>query len=141
MWLILLAIASYTLMVVALSRGPLSADSTLVVTLINLCGALIPLVFAGGSLWRGGLSGLALPGLAWGLAGGVGIAVFMLVMGRLAAKGWPAALVSPLVYGGAIVAVPVLGALLWSERLGPLQWAGLALIAAGALAVALGRAG
>ena len=141
MWLILLATASYALMVVALSRGPLSADSTLVVTVINVLGALIPLGFGGGALLRGGLPALAGPGLLWAVAGGVGIAVFMLTMGRLMQAGWPASLVSPLVYGGAILAVSLLGALLWRESFTGLQWAGLGLILAGIGAMALGRAG
>lgn len=145
MWLIALATASYALMVVALSRGPLSADSTLVVTVINVLGALIPLLLGGGALLRGGaqpLAGaLAGPGLAWAVAGGVGIAVFMLTMGRLMQAGWPASLVSPLVYGGAILTVSLLGALLWRESFTPLQWGGLALILGGVAAMALGRAG
>lgn len=138
MWLIAVATLSYALMVVALSRGPHSADSNIVGTIINLLGALIPFTLFLVSDIKISHAG-SLKGISWAVAGGVGIAVFTLAMARLFVTGWSLALVSPIVYGGAILIVSLIGAIAFKEELGIFQLLGLLLVVLGIGTIIYGR--
>lgn len=132
MGLIVLATVSYALMVVALSRGPLFADANIVGTIINLVGAMVPFaLFVQSGMKLGDFSGPTLTGLAWAVAGGIGIASFTLTMARIFQVGGQLGVVSPLVYGGAIVIVTLVGVFMFRERIGAWQVAGLLLVTAG----------
>lgn len=138
MWLIALATLSYALMVVALSRGPRYLDPNVVGAIVNLMGAAVPIAVAAFYGTRAGDPDAG-RGVAWALAGGLGIACFTVAMTRIFALGGDIGVVSPVVYGGAILLTTLAGVTVFQERIGLLQASGLVLVAAGLGCIAYAR--
>jgi drug/metabolite transporter (DMT)-like permease len=130
MFLTILATLSYSLMLISLNRGPLFTNGYLVGTLINLFGALIPFTFflIGGMRLEGSNN---VVGVSWGIAGGIGIALFTISMTFLFAGGGTLGFVSPIVYGGSIVIVTLIGFHFFREGLTGLHLSGIGMVLLG----------
>lgn len=130
MLLTVIATLSYSIMLISLNRGPLFTDGYLVGALINLFGAVIPFsLFAFNGMRMEGSDNLY--GIGWGILGGIGIALFTITMTRLFAGGGTLGFVSPLVYGGSIVVVTLVGIAFFRESVGLLHCLGIVLVLTG----------
>lgn len=136
-FLIILAILSYTTAILAFGRGPLTADSNLVGTIINFIGMLVPLVLF--VLSSVSIKESKPTGLWWALAGGVAIGIFTLALTRIFASGQAVSFVTPLVYGGSVALSAIISFLFFGEKIPMLQAVGIGVIIIGIFVVVFSK--
>ena len=137
-WLILIATVAYALFLVAISRASIFTDSNLVAAIINALGTFVPLglFFLSGATLDGDNNAR---GIAWAVAGGVGVAVFIMALAQIFSIGGNVGFVTPMVYGGSIGLATIITWLVYREQISLWHFAGLLLVSSGIACIVYAR--
>ena len=106
-----------------------NANVSLVAAVINICSALIPIAVVATAFsdkWEASSS----KGLMAAVVSGSLVALFVMSLGKAYSQE-NVAIVSPIVFGGAIALTSILSFFIFKEKIAPLQGFGLALVLAG----------
>ena len=138
--LILLATIAYAAGTLLIARASLYIDSNLAGTIVNILAGLIPMTV----FFLIGVSQVSSPeksrGILLAVLAGVAIAIFTISLTKVFSLGGNLSYVTPVVYGGAILITSMVGWAAFKESISLLQAAGIGMILAGILLVALARA-
>ncbi len=126
---IFLALFTYTAAILVGTLASRKLNAVVLSAIVNSVSAIVPIVLAYPFITRS-----ALPesryGIALGVLGGILIAIFTIALNKSYAL-HKVAIVSPIVFGGAIVLSSILGTILFKERLSYLEMSGLSIVACG----------
>lgn len=137
MFFIILAASFYAGALVLGALAARNANTAVVTLVMNLASALLPLIVALPIAIKQGLSQAKL-GLGYALLAGCAIALFTLALNKSLATE-KVAVVTPLVFGGAIFFSSLLSHFIFNEKITFLQACGLTLLVFGFLVIVYAR--
>jgi drug/metabolite transporter (DMT)-like permease len=135
---IIAAAIFYTAALIAIAAASRKIDSALLNGVGNTLSAVIPLVLAVPFLNQKYITNNRL-GLLYAIIAGIFISIFGIFLGKSYAVN-KVAIVSPLVFGGAIFLTAIISAFLFKEKISVVQGAGLAFLFVGLSLVVYARA-
>ncbi len=139
MFYIFAALLCYTAALLLGAYASRKADTNLVAGVTNVVGTIIPLATFWVLAAQKRIGESSREGIVAAIAGGVAIALFVMAINRAFTTD-KVAIVSPVVFGGAIVLSTVLSWWIFKERLTPVQAAGLGLMTIGIVLVVYAKA-
>jgi drug/metabolite transporter (DMT)-like permease len=136
MALIIIATLAYTGILIGLDQGARYLNSNLVGVIVNILGAIVPLVFfLASGVGLKNLGAQSGKGMAWAIFAGMSVGLFTFAITKLFSSNQEVSFVSPLVYGGAIVLVTLVGRFVLSEKVSLYEGIGVAAIALGIVCI------
>ena len=138
MFFIFAALIFYTAAILLGAFASRRADTNLVAGITNAISAMLPLGVVLVSMARKPLQSQRI-GLMAAVAGGVAIALFAMAINKSFTTD-KVAIVTPVVFGGAIVLSTVLGSWLFREKITTVQSVGLILMTTGLVAITYAKA-
>lgn len=129
MFFILAAMVLYSLVIIVIAKASRSGDASFVTAVVNAISAIVPLVVIAPAISQKYLNDNK-PSIVWSIFSGILITGFSLALAK-AYQTDKIAIITPIVFGGAIAISTVLAYFIYNEKISKLEFAGLALVIAG----------
>lgn len=134
---IISALILYTIAILLGTVAARKADTNLVTAIVNAISTIIPLIVVA-TYMKKDMFVKSKEGLIYAVLGGIAIAFFTMAMNKSFATN-KVAIVSPVVFGGAIFLSSVLSYFLFKEKITPMQGIGLVVVLIGFLVIILAK--
>lgn len=135
---ILIALVFYTGAILFSAGAARNANSNIVTAIVNTFSALLPIALIAPIISKRAIEQQK-SGLLLAVLGGICIAVFTLALNKSFTFG-KVGVITPIVFGGAILLSTLLSYFIFKEKVSQLQFAGLAILAIGLLVIIYARA-
>jgi drug/metabolite transporter (DMT)-like permease len=139
MFYIFVALLFYTAAILLGAYASRRTDSTLVTTITNALAMIIPLATFGFLAAQQRIGTITKAGVLAAVACGIAIAIFAMALNKSFTTD-KVAIVTPVVFGGAIILSTIFGFVLFKEKISPFQGIGLVLMTAGLVFVTYAKA-
>ncbi|HLL60691.1 MAG TPA: EamA family transporter [Candidatus Nitrosocosmicus sp.] len=126
---IIVALLFYTVGILLVTVASRKADTNMVSGIVNTISAIIPIVVVLSYLKKEAFDS-SKPGIIYAILGGIAIALFSMALNKSFATD-KVAIVSPVVFGGAIFLTSILSYFLFKEKITTYQGIGLAILGLG----------
>ena len=126
---IFLALILYTIAILIGTLASRNLDSILLSGIVNSVSAILPLALAFPSLSKKTFADFRF-GIILAVCGGIVIALFTIALNKSYSTN-KVAVVTPIVFGGAILLTSVIGSLIFKEKLSLMEMTGLSILALG----------